>query len=254
MIAHRLSTIAGATRIVVLAHGRIVEQGTHEELLAAGGPTRASTATGPRRCGSVSDRSARGQPSRSAMPVDVACPAGRRARRGPRLGDLYSAAAPRSERAPMRDGVIGNTSGSGPGIWGSSPCPAVAPITGRGSGVAWPRPVRALRLPRPRCARTAPQRCRRCPPFLGVLPGVRATLPCGAAAAASAVDSLTGQTTRTTDCLTTTGTLASITDDRRRWRRPPGKLVSDALNERPGRRRARYAPSAATRAGHVLTS
>jgi ATP-binding cassette subfamily B protein len=37
VIAHRLSTIAGATRIVVLAHGRIVEQGTHEELVAAGG-------------------------------------------------------------------------------------------------------------------------------------------------------------------------------------------------------------------------
>ena len=37
VIAHRLSTIAGATRIVVLAHGRIVEQGTHEELLSAGG-------------------------------------------------------------------------------------------------------------------------------------------------------------------------------------------------------------------------
>ena len=37
VIAHRLSTIAGASRIVVLAHGRIVEQGTHEELVAAGG-------------------------------------------------------------------------------------------------------------------------------------------------------------------------------------------------------------------------
>ena len=37
IIAHRLSTIKDADMILVMNHGDIIEQGTHSQLLAAGG-------------------------------------------------------------------------------------------------------------------------------------------------------------------------------------------------------------------------
>ena len=37
VIAHRLSTIVNADKILVMEHGNIVEQGTHQELLELNG-------------------------------------------------------------------------------------------------------------------------------------------------------------------------------------------------------------------------
>ena len=46
VIAHRLSTVTKADRILVLHHGALVEQGSHEQLMALGGRYKLLVETG----------------------------------------------------------------------------------------------------------------------------------------------------------------------------------------------------------------
>ncbi len=52
LAAHRLSTVRNADVIFVLEGGRLVEQGTHDELMRLGGPLRPHGESAARRSGS----------------------------------------------------------------------------------------------------------------------------------------------------------------------------------------------------------
>jgi ABC-type multidrug transport system fused ATPase/permease subunit len=61
LISHRFSTVRHADRICVLEHGRVVELGTHDELMAAGGRYRTMFEMQASRFGSEVDEAAEGE-------------------------------------------------------------------------------------------------------------------------------------------------------------------------------------------------
>ncbi len=110
VIAHRLSTVRAADQILVVEAGRIVERGTHDELLAAGGGTRSCTA----RSSAGGRTTGRGNGRPSTRPRDAVAgrgPAGSRPADGPGQPDGVSAAGP-LRAGPSRRESAGTSSGS----------------------------------------------------------------------------------------------------------------------------------------------
>jgi len=107
-IAHRLSTIQGATQILVLHHGEVVERGDHQSLLAAGGLyerlsrlERGATAGGARSA-SAPTASAPTASAPTASAPTASAPTASAPTGGPSTGGAPTATASRDE-APPRD-------------------------------------------------------------------------------------------------------------------------------------------------------
>ena len=195
VIAHRLATVRGADRILVLHHGRLTEQGTHEELIARRGrdlphavqPADGLTGDEAR----VEERRGRGGPPGWARPAwrraDERLLRGARTRFrrvGPESRERGSPAGPAAPTAAsVRFRSRGSTSGGCAAGW--TRLGRDEPVAGGGCGRGPERAVSLLaeRLPgrpgqraaRGRRGRTGPfLRAARCAGLPGPGPGQRA--------------------------------------------------------------------------------